>query len=536
MTHLKKTLVIGNGEYALQVARHLAAAGVAVIMTDSRPAVSGSASASDVRSSTGAAGIEVLSAARLARCEGFAGAFKVVLSSNGHQVLYDVGSIIVAEAARRLTNHAAFGLKASASVQSLSDFRRRLTDVPGPKSATLDGRTVVFLNGLAQESTPVIAEEIMRTALELQNLPDMRTYVLTANLKVAGEGLEALYHRAKEAGVLFVKFSATRPQIDQTEDGQVTILFTDEASGLTIRLHSDMTVVDETVVPSEELQRLSRILDIDTDDAGFLQTENVHRWPVFTNRRGILAGGPARAVLLPDEAMADAAAAATAVLGLTHGPETAPITARIQSGKCIRCLTCYRLCPYRSVHKADRITVAPEACEGCGICAAECPRGAITLGESGHPFEHQLGRFTAPAATADFWFPAFCCSRSAARAAELAEGLNLKLPAGLKVIEVPCAGALSVRHILAALTGGAAGVLVLSCHPDYCHSERGNILVRQRIALICEQLGQMGENPSRLQGFTLAANMAREFADTVQRFEQNLLQLKTDSQRGNYDQ
>ena len=104
------------------------------------------------------------------------------------------------------------------------------------------------------------------------------------------------------------------------------------------------------------------------------------------------------------------------------------------------------------------------------------------------------------------------------------------------MIEVPCAGALSVRHILAALTAGAAGVLVLSCHPDNCHSERGNILVRQRIALICEQLGRMGDNSNRLQGYTLAANMAREFADKVRRFEQDLRRLKIDSKRGNHDE
>ncbi|MEJ2166772.1 MAG: hydrogenase iron-sulfur subunit, partial [Desulfobacterales bacterium] len=366
----------------------------------------------------------------------------------------------------------------------------------------------------------------------LQNLPGVRTFVLTTNLKVAGNGLEALYHRAKTAGVLFVKFSATRPRIDQAQDGSATFLFTDEASGSMLRLQSDVTVVDESIVPSEELQHLSRILELDTDEAGFLQTANVHRWPVFTNRRGILAAGPARAVLMPDEIKADAAAAAGAVLGRTWEPEAAQVTAEIESGKCVRCLTCYRLCPHRAIQKAARITVAPEACAGCGICAAECPRGAISLGESGAPFARELDQFTARESNADLRFLAFCCSRSAGRAAELAESLNLKLPAGLKVVEVPCAGALSVRHLLAALAGGAEGVMVLSCHAGNCHSEQGNILARQRAALICEQLHRMGWDPERAQFQTLAANMAVEFADTVQRFEQNLIKLKTDPRRG----
>jgi quinone-modifying oxidoreductase subunit QmoB len=527
MTPAKKTLVIGNGNCAQQVARHLASAGVAVIMTGHRSEIP--VPAVDIPSPADAAAIEVYACTRLTGCEGFANDFRVALTSNGKQTTHDVDSIVVAEDTGRRTNHAALGLKASTAVQSLSEFRRTVADDPDRIVAAHGGKSIVFLNGLAQESTPVIAAEIMQTALALQKLPDMRISVLTTNLKVAGEGLEELYHRAKTAGVFFVKFSNTRPRMDQSADGRVTIILADEASGRMIRLHPDVTVVDETIVPSEELQRLGRILEIDTDATGFLQTENVHRWPVFTNRYGILAAGPARAVLMHEEIPADAAAAAAAVLGMARSAEAARLTAGINSGKCIRCLTCYRLCPYRSVQKAARIAIAPEACEGCGICAAECPRGAITLGESGAPFERQLGQLTAQTSTAGFWFPAFCCSRSAGRAAELAEQLGLKLPAGLKVVEVPCAGGLSVRHMLAAFTGGAAGVLVLSCHVDNCHSERGNFLAKQRVALIREQLTNMGENPQRLQCYSLAANMAREFADTVRRFEQDLLDLKFNS-------
>ena len=536
MTQAKKTLIIGSSACALQLAGHLAAGGMPVILAGTPPQIP--VSAPDERSPAGAESIDIAAGARITRCEGIAGGFKVILSSNGsQQTTHEVGSIVVAEETRRQANHAAFGLRASPAVQSLSEFRKWMAEGPHPENAAaLDGKTVVFLNGLAQESTPVIAAEIMQAALELQRLPGVRTFVLTTNLKVAGKGLEALYHRAKSAGVLFVKFSATKPRIDQAQDGPVTILFTDEAGGSTVRLHADVTVVDESIVPSEELQDLGRILELETDETGFLQTANVHRWPVFTNRRGILAAGPARAVLLPEEIMADAAAAAGAVLGRTWQPEAAQATTRIEPGKCVRCLTCYRLCPYRAVQKAARITIAPEACAGCGICVAECPRGAIAWGDSGAPFAREPDQFTAGEPGAAVRFVAFCCSRSAGRAAELAEGLGFKLPAGLEIVAVPCAGALSVRHILAALAGGAEGVMVLSCHTGNCHSEQGNILARQRVALLSEHLHAIGWDPKRLQFQTLAANMAVEFADTVQCFAQNLIKLKIDPRRGANEQ
>jgi quinone-modifying oxidoreductase subunit QmoB len=525
MIKSQPSLVIGSGKCALQTARHLASAGVPVLMAAGRPDVS--LPAQEKPGSAETAGIDIIAGASLAACEGFAGGFKTVLTANdGNRTTHEVGSIVVADDTQRGSNLAALGLKASASVRSLSDFAKAVAEGPAQEAAKLHGKTVVFLNGLVRESNPVMAAEIMQSALALQDLPDVETFVLTTNLKVAADGLEALYHQAKSAGVVFAKFSADPPRIEQAEDGRVTIHFTDDVSGRMIRLQPDVTVVDETIMPSEALQDLGRILDLAADEAGFLQTDNVHRWPVFTNRRGILAAGPARAVLMPAEIIADAAAAAAAVLSISAGSEAARVTAGIQSGRCIRCLTCYRLCPYRSVLKADRISISAEACEGCGICAAECPREAITLGESGAAFEHAIEQFTVRDAAGEFWFPAFCCSRSAVPASELARGMGLKFPTALKIVEVPCAGALSVRHILAALSSGAAGVLVLSCHPGNCHSERGNTLVRQRVELIRDQLSRMGENPARLQDYTLAANMAVEFADTVQRFEQELLDLK----------
>jgi quinone-modifying oxidoreductase subunit QmoB len=201
--------------------------------------------------------------------------------------------------------------------------------------------------------------------------------------------------------------------------------------------------------------------------------------------------------------------------------------ASIDTGQCIRCLTCLRLCPYRSVQKAGHISVAPEACEGCGICAAECPREAITLGESGVFFERRLATVAAEASAAAPWFLAVCCSRSAGRAGQLAQRMGYGLPESLKVVEVPCAGSLSLRQMLAALAGGASGVLVLTCHIGNCHSESGNLLAQQRVELLRERLRLMGRDPDRLQRHTLAANMPAEFADIVRRFDQHLRTMTT---------
>jgi len=49
--------------------------------------------------------------------------------------------------------------------------------------------------------------------------------------------------------------------------------------------------------------------------------------------------------------------------------------------KCVACLTCVRVCPYGVPRiNADGVAEIPMAsCQGCGVCAGECPAKAIEL-------------------------------------------------------------------------------------------------------------------------------------------------------------
>jgi Pyruvate/2-oxoacid:ferredoxin oxidoreductase delta subunit len=52
-------------------------------------------------------------------------------------------------------------------------------------------------------------------------------------------------------------------------------------------------------------------------------------------------------------------------------------------GTCIECDNCFIFCPDTAVAKdADREThyaILEQYCKGCGLCVAECPRGAVHL-------------------------------------------------------------------------------------------------------------------------------------------------------------
>jgi len=82
----------------------------------------------------------------------------------------------------------------------------------------------------------------MRCALKLQQEFNRQTYIFTGNLKVAGNGLEALYRQTKKAGTVYMKFTETIPDIQADKDGNVTITYVDEIIRETFKyVYGDLT-------------------------------------------------------------------------------------------------------------------------------------------------------------------------------------------------------------------------------------------------------------------------------------------------------
>jgi coenzyme F420-reducing hydrogenase delta subunit/NAD-dependent dihydropyrimidine dehydrogenase PreA subunit len=405
------------------------------------------------------------------------------------------------------------------NIRSLSDY--------GPDDTGPNGGAVAFIVGLAQESNPVVTKTAMTIALELHTTGKGRAYFLTRNLKVAENGLERLYRETKAAGVTYVKFDNKAPEFHQSESEALAITFEDEYTRTPFRLTPSLVIVDEVIGPSPHLFDLADIFRLHTDPAGFIQKENVHRVGIFTNRRGIYAVGPARGVLPLEAQMADADDAAQTIAHQILEPDQEPgrPTAEISLRRCVRCLTCYRLCPYGAIRFNTRVNVIPAACEGCGLCAAECPQKAITIEQlEVENIKNLLGQ--APAHGSVDPPPAriiaFCCSRSALPAGRTASCMQHALPSGLQIIEVPCAGGISIQHLLAAFETRADGVLVLTCHQDNCHSDYGNQYAGKRVGQLHGLLRSIGIAPERLALKTLASNMGAEFADICSQFEKEL--------------
>ena len=53
----------------------------------------------------------------------------------------------------------------------------------------------------------------------------------------------------------------------------------------------------------------------------------------------------------------------------------------VRPDSCAACLVCVRRCPYGvpSINREDVSEINEALCQGCGICASECPVKAIQL-------------------------------------------------------------------------------------------------------------------------------------------------------------
>jgi heterodisulfide reductase subunit A len=227
--------------------------------------------------------------------------------------------------------------------------------------------------------------------------------VLCKDVKVAADGMERLYRKAREKGVLFIKYD--EPPRLSIVNGQIQVNVKDTAAihkedQWPVSILSDLVVMSEAFIPDPETQRLADVLRIHLGTRGFLMEDNPQYLRVRSNRRGIFVAGACRFPQEVSESLIEARAAAEEIIALlssgTYSYDLA--VAEVDPKKCAVCYTCPRLCPHSAItveKYADQTVyvttgtekemkwgaarVDPVACYGCGICVAECPARAITL-------------------------------------------------------------------------------------------------------------------------------------------------------------
>ena len=416
-----EALVIGGGIVGMTVARRLAREGVRVVIVEKGERLGGRAG--DLRffydrpddvgkwmggliSTLEADGnIAVLTGANLLRLDGQFGRFQAsIRTGDGGERTLSPSAVVVATGGVTRPLEAAGDQSRCVGFSEMEKLLAESRDLP----PTWKGRpveSVTFILDLTNDDIKIDTVNAIKQALILRDR-GCRIAVAARDLKVSVSGMELLYRRAREKGVLFFKYDD--PHV-LTPTGEGIAVEVQDTTALrkeereTVSLPSDLVVMGETFAADPETRELCRAMKLRTGPGDLPAEDNPQLQRIMTNRRGIFLAGACRFPQVVSVSLREAHAVVLEVTALLFGgggaytPEN-PV-AEVEARKCAACYTCLRLCPHsaigierygeQNVYAAPAVKdpntlwqaarIEPAACFGCGICVAECPARAITL-------------------------------------------------------------------------------------------------------------------------------------------------------------
>jgi len=415
-----EVLILGGGITGISIAQELAASGIHVFLLEKGNHLGGKAlelhkfynrplevqkwmneKILEVKNNPK---ITLLTQTELRYLDGHLGRFQAeIKGSDRTETVLSVSAIVVATgyAGKRETK----GIYNHKRVTVSPEIEKLLSETADP-SLFWDGKKVEMVTYLldgVNEDIKVDSINAVKQAIILQETFQCQVAILCKDLKVAADGMERLYRKAREKGVLFFKYED--PPKLSIVNGQIQVEVRDTAAiqkreQWPVSILSDLVVVSETFVPTPETESLSGLLKIHLGNRGFLMEDNPQLLRIRSNRRGIFVAGACRFPQEVSESLIEARAVAQEVIALlskgTYAYDLA--VAEVDPKKCAVCYTCPRLCPHsaitvekygeRNVYitsetgegtKWGAAKVDPASCYGCGICVAECPAKAITL-------------------------------------------------------------------------------------------------------------------------------------------------------------
>jgi coenzyme F420-reducing hydrogenase delta subunit/glycine cleavage system H lipoate-binding protein/Pyruvate/2-oxoacid:ferredoxin oxidoreductase delta subunit len=524
----RQVLVWGDSAAGLKAAWELAEVGYPVILASPNPGLNplaceyaegapdSEATARLVRQAQEHRLIRTVCDAQIGDFGGVTGNFTLRLDTPQGSLTEQVGAVVLAPELQLQEDSHRYNAPDHPGVVS----QTRLEALLSGASEEQIPQTAALLVGLAGESNPLALGRALRAASRLLSA-GRRVYLLVGNTKLAGPGLSQAVRANQEAGMLFIKLGEC-PIVSVMDEGLVVSFF-EPTMREDLGLGVDLVACDEQYQAAAGNAGLAELLRLPSGSGGFLQSGNVHHTPVATPRRGIYVVGPGRGILDLEETNTDISAAVNEIQALlAQGEAVAPLgRAAVDRGKCVLCLTCFRLCPHGAITWDNRAVINELACQGCGTCASQCPNDAI-----------QVRNFTDEQMTAQLEsldpqlsprIVAFMCRNSAWEAYQTAVKQNhASLPLGFTPIKVPCAGKVDPDYLLRAFTSGADGVLVLSCPHDNCKSSHGNLCAEWGVEQVQGLLAEAGIDPGRLLFQSLAANAPRDLINAVDQLMVNL--------------
>ncbi|MBN2239156.1 MAG: CoB--CoM heterodisulfide reductase iron-sulfur subunit A family protein [Dehalococcoidales bacterium] len=330
--------------------------------------------------------ITVYMNAEVKEVSGYAGDFDITIATGEEEIPVQAGSIIVATGAREYQPEE-YSYKNEANVLTQADLEPKLNSGE-IKAEELNTVVMIQCVGSRNADRPycsrICCSQAVKNSLELKKRnPNVQIYVLYRDMMTYGF-MEEYYTKAREAGVIFVRYSTDNEPVVNTGENGITVAFDEPVIREHVILQSDIVVLSPAVLPEESNPELAEKLELELTEDGFFKEAEVKFRPVDFTREGIYACGMALYPGNISESITEAQAAAQRAVNLLGKGVLQPsmIVAEVKPRWCTGCQMCISACPYgaRIFDPNKGIVVVREAlCQGCGACAAVCPSGATRM-------------------------------------------------------------------------------------------------------------------------------------------------------------
>jgi len=321
---------------------------------------------------------------QLTKISGHVGYFKSEIRNPKSEITIEHGIVIVATG----------GVESKPTEYLYGQDDRILTQrqleeqIVNPKSEIRNPKSIVMIQcvGSRDDERPycsrICCSQAVKNALKLKEKnPDIQVYILYRDMRTYGFR-EDYYSLAREAGVIFIRYDLdTKPVV--TNHGPLKVRVKEPVLGEEIVLSPDIVVLAPAIVPHPENEKLASLMKVTLNAERFFLEAHLKLRPVDFAIEGMFLCGLAHSPKDISESIAQAQAAAgraATILAKDH-LEVGGVISTIDEDKCVACLTCIRMCPYDVpfINTKGAAEIESAKCQGCGICAAECPAKAIQL-------------------------------------------------------------------------------------------------------------------------------------------------------------
>ena len=324
----------------------------------------------------------------LINVDGFVGNFISTLSSNGSQETVEHGIAVVSTGSSYLLpDEYCFG-EDPRIITSLELDKKFIDNDSGINEMG----TAVFIQCVGSRNTErpycsrVCCTHSIENALHLKELnPDMNVFILYRDIRTYGER-EELYRKAREAGVVFIRYSLENKPEVVLDGGKIMVKIIDNIIGKPLEIETDLLTLATAIIPYRD-ERLAQFFKVPMNDDGFFIERHAKLGPSEFATDGVFLCGLAHYPKPIDESVAQAKAAAARAVTLLaqENINTIGTVAKTDPSCCSSCGVCISICPYSApsfIEKGPftgKAQINPVLCKGCGLCVASCRSGAILL-------------------------------------------------------------------------------------------------------------------------------------------------------------